>query len=160
MTTGSQAADAGRALEAAGGIAAERYSTPAVLLHWVIALLILAGLPLGLYMVDLPVSPSKLKYYSWHKWIGVTVFLLAVARLVWRAGHRPPAPLPGQPRWQLAVAHAMHVVHRSTRTRGRRGAATRARSGQVARQAPHPVHRKSMATVTCRTPGASPCGRR
>lgn len=110
MTTSSQAADAGSALEAVGGIAAERYSAPAVLLHWVIALLILAGLPLGLYMVGLPVSPSKLKYYSWHKWIGVTVFMLALARLAWRAGHRPPAPLPGQPRWQLAVAHAMHGV--------------------------------------------------
>lgn len=101
---------AGSVLEAAGGIAAERYGTLAVLFHWVIALLILAGLPLGLYMVDLPLSPSKLRYYSWHKWIGVTVFVLALARLAWRAGHRPPAPLPGQPRWQLAAAHATHVV--------------------------------------------------
>lgn len=103
-------AAAGSVLEAAGGVAAERYGAPAVLFHWVIAVLILAALPLGLYMVDLPLSPSKLKYYSWHKWIGVTVFVLALARLAWRAGHRPPAPLPGQPRWQLAVAHATHVV--------------------------------------------------
>lgn len=100
----------GSVLEAAGGIAAERYGTPAVLFHWLVAALILAGLPLGLYMVDLPVSPAKLKYYSWHKWIGVTVFLLALARLAWRAGHRPPAPLPGQPRWQVAAAHVAHVL--------------------------------------------------
>lgn len=105
-----RSAHEGSVLEAAGGIAAERYGLPAVLFHWVIALLILAGLPLGLYMVDLPLSPSKLKYYSWHKWIGVTVFALALARLAWRAGHRPPAPLPGQPRWQLVAAHATHVV--------------------------------------------------
>jgi hypothetical protein len=50
--------------------------------------------------------------------------------------------------------HAMHVVHRSTITSGRPGAARRARSGQVARQAPQPVQRRSMATVT----GGSPAG--
>jgi hypothetical protein len=50
--------------------------------------------------------------------------------------------------------HAMHVVHRSTSTSGRRGAASRARSGQVTRQAPQPVHRRSMATVMGGTPGA------
>lgn len=101
---------AGSALEAAGGIAAERYSTPAVLLHWIIAVLVMATLPLGLYMVDLPVSPSKLKYYAWHKWIGVTVFLLAALRVAWRFGHRPPVPLPGQPRWQVLAAHSVHVL--------------------------------------------------
>lgn len=104
------APDAGSALEAAGGIATERYTLPAAILHWVIAALIVATFPLGLYMVDLPLSPSKLKYYSWHKWIGVTVFLLAMARVAWRFGHRPPQPLPGQPRWQVAAAHAAHAV--------------------------------------------------
>ena len=43
--------------------------------------LIAGGFTLALYMTDLPLSPRKLKYYSWHKWIGVTVFLLALARL-------------------------------------------------------------------------------
>jgi len=36
-----------------------RYSTPAVVLHWLVALLIFAGFPLGLYMVDLPLSPTS-----------------------------------------------------------------------------------------------------
>lgn len=100
----------GRTIEAAGGIANERYSATAVLLHWVVAALVLVTLPLGLYMVELPISPAKLKYYSWHKWIGVTVFLLAVVRAAWRFGHRPPAPLPGQPRWQVVAAHGVHAV--------------------------------------------------
>lgn len=108
MSTTSAVRQAGRAIDAAAGIAPERYGRVAVLLHWVIALLILAAFPLGLYMVDLPFSPAKLKYFSWHKWLGVTVFGLAAARLLWRATHRPPAPLPGQPRWQLAAAHAVH----------------------------------------------------
>lgn len=85
-----------------------RYTTPAIVLHWLVALLIFAGFPLGLYMVDLPLSPDKLKLYSYHKWIGVTVLLLVAVRLGWRLTHTPP-PLPaGIAAWQR---HASAIVH-------------------------------------------------
>ena len=85
-----------------------RYTTPAIVLHWLVALLIVAGFPLGLYMVDLPLSPDKLKLYSYHKWIGVTVLLLVAVRLGWRLTHTPP-PLPaGIAAWQR---HASAIVH-------------------------------------------------
>jgi len=85
-----------------------RYSTPAIVLHWLIALLIFAGFPLGLYMVDLPLSPDKLKLYSYHKWIGITVLMLAAIRLSWRLTHTPP-PLPDRvAAWQR---HASAIVH-------------------------------------------------
>ncbi len=88
----------------------ERYSAPAIALHWLIALLMCCGFGLGLYMVELRFSPQKLTYYSYHKWIGVTVFTLAVLRLVWRFTHRPP-PLPASvPAWQQAVSGATHVL--------------------------------------------------
>ena len=84
------------------------YTATAKTLHWLIAVLILGLLALGFYMHDLPLSPSKLKLYSWHKWAGVSVFLLALLRLAWRAGH-PPPPLPaGMPRGQQWLAHAGH----------------------------------------------------
>ena len=67
------------------------YTTTAKALHWSIAVLILGLLGLGFYMTGLPLSPRKLQLYSWHKWAGVSVFLLAVVRLAWRATHRPPA---------------------------------------------------------------------
>ena len=57
-----------------------RYTHTAIALHWAIALLIFAAFPLGVYMHDLPLSPGKLRLYSYHKWVGVTVFLLAVLR--------------------------------------------------------------------------------
>lgn len=86
----------------------QRYTRTAVSLHWLIALLIAGGFGLGWFMTDLPLSPAKLKYYSWHKWIGVTVFLLALLRLAWRLSHRPP-PLPaGMPAWQLQAAEWGH----------------------------------------------------
>jgi cytochrome b561 len=85
-----------------------RYSTPAVVLHWLMALLIFAGFPLGLYMVDLPLSPDKLKLYSYHKWIGVTVFVLVAARLGWRLTYTPP-PLPdGTAVWERRASAIVH----------------------------------------------------
>jgi cytochrome b561 len=79
-------------------------------LHWVIFALVTGGFALAVYMVDLPLSPLKLKYFAWHKWIGVTVFILAVARVAWRLVHAAP-PLPASiPVWQRRVANAVHVV--------------------------------------------------
>ncbi|MGH8617855.1 MAG: cytochrome b [Burkholderiales bacterium] len=87
---------------------AQRYTTTAILLHWLMFLLIAASFTLGLTMVDLPLSPTKLKYVSWHKWVGVTVFLLAVVRVAWRLGHPPPpAAIPAWQRRAAAVAHGM-----------------------------------------------------
>jgi cytochrome b561 len=87
-----------------------RYDGPAISLHWLVAVLIFGGFGLGWYMVDLPVSPDKLRYYAWHKWIGVTVFGLALLRGLWRLTHRPP-PLPaGTPAWQRRAASATHAL--------------------------------------------------
>ena len=85
-----------------------RYTRTAVVLHWAIALLIFGAFPLGLYMVELPLSPDKLRLYSYHKWIGISVLVLVALRLAWRATHVPPL-LPAElPRWQR---HASVLVH-------------------------------------------------
>jgi len=85
-----------------------RYSPPAIVLHWLLALLIFVTFPLGVYMHELPLSPDKLKLYSYHKWIGITILMLASLRVMWRVTHTPP-PLPGDmARWQR---HASQVVH-------------------------------------------------
>ena len=87
-----------------------RYSGPAIVLHWLIALLMCCGFGLGLYMVELRFSPQKLSLYSYHKWIGVSVFSLALLRLAWRLTHAPP-PLPASlARWQQAAAGAIHAM--------------------------------------------------
>lgn len=86
----------------------QRYSTVAILLHWLIALVILANFAFGTYMVDLPLSPTKLRYYSYHKWAGVTVFVLVAVRILWRLTHEPP-PLPrGMSGLERALAGAAH----------------------------------------------------
>ncbi|MGZ8303268.1 MAG: cytochrome b [Telluria sp.] len=86
-----------------------RYTYTAILLHWLIALLVVAAFTMGLVMTDIPgLTPTKLRYYSWHKWMGVTVLLLAVLRVLWRLGHRAPAYPATMPQWQQAAARGLH----------------------------------------------------
>ena len=88
-----------------------RYTRTAVSLHWLIALLIVSAFALGWVMTDIPgFTPAKLRYFSWHKWIGVTVFGLAILRVLWRATHVPP-PLPEDtPSIQRVAAHIVHAL--------------------------------------------------
>lgn len=87
----------------------ERYGKTAIALHWLTAALIVCGFTLGLSMVDLPLSRQKLQWYAWHKWIGITVFLLTCARLAWRLFHPAPPP-PPMPAWQHRASMVSHVM--------------------------------------------------
>jgi cytochrome b561 len=84
------------------------YTRTAITLHWLVALLILAAFPLGLVMHELALSPLKLKLYAWHKWLGVTVFLLALIRVLWRITHVPPPEPEAMPAWQKLAARLAH----------------------------------------------------
>ena len=86
----------------------EKYDKAQIALHWLIALLIFVTFPLGLYMADLKPSPTVLRLYSYHKWIGVTIFFLVALRLAWRATHGVPGPIAGMPRWQEIASKAIH----------------------------------------------------
>lgn len=90
----------------------ERYSGPAIVLHWLLGAALIGLFVVGLYMTGLPFSPQRLKLYSWHKWAGVSILALSLLRLLWRLTHRPPA-LPeamarAMPRWQHWVLHGTH----------------------------------------------------
>ncbi len=85
------------------------YGATAIGLHWIVALLIFAAFGLGLYMTGIPgLTPTKLKLFSYHKWIGVTIFVLAVLRVLWRATHAAPAVAAGTPAWQARAATGAH----------------------------------------------------
>ncbi|MEQ1439190.1 cytochrome b [Fontimonas sp. SYSU GA230001] len=86
----------------------ERYGAPAQLLHWLTALLVLGVFAVGFYMVGLNVSPLRLRLFSYHKWIGVTVFALALLRLAWRLVAPPPALPATMPAWERQAAAIGH----------------------------------------------------
>lgn len=87
---------------------AGHYTRTAIGLHWLMAVLIVAGFSIGWYMADLGPSPTRRSLFNVHKWIGITVLGLAAARLLWRLSHRPPAIPEYVAPWQRGVAHAVH----------------------------------------------------
>ncbi|KTT40678.1 cytochrome B561 [Pseudomonas oryzihabitans] len=86
------------------------YTKTAKALHWTIAIMIVGLIGLGFYMHNLPISPSKLKLYSWHKWAGVSVFLLALVRVLWRLNHKAPRLASTMGVVQRAAAHLGHLA--------------------------------------------------
>jgi cytochrome b561 len=88
-----------------------RYTKTTMLLHWLIALLILGAFGLGVTMVNIPgLTPAKVKYFSWHKWLGVTVLGLSCIRLLWRLWHPAPPYSQSIPGWQQSAATFLHRV--------------------------------------------------
>lgn len=85
------------------------YTAVAIALHWLAAALILSALIIGVSMVDMPVSPARLKTYSYHKWIGILVLVLSAIRLGWRLTHRPPAN-PDAVAWRRTAAELTHAA--------------------------------------------------
>lgn len=85
-----------------------RYTGLTIGFHWLLAVLITASFAFGLYMVELPFSPSRLKQYNWHKWAGITILALSALRLLWRLSHRPPPLDPAMPTWQVRASSGTH----------------------------------------------------
>jgi cytochrome b561 len=84
-----------------------RFALTARLLHWTMALLILAMLLIGAGMVS-TASERYPALLAWHRPIGIAILLLALIRLGFRVTHRPP-PLPADlPALQAAAAKVSH----------------------------------------------------
>lgn len=89
----------------------DRYTTTAIVLHWLIALLLLGQFAFGLMLDDIPRgTPERGMYVNLHKSSGILIGLLIVLRLAWRLMHAPP-PLPDRmPVWQRHAARLSHAV--------------------------------------------------
>lgn len=86
----------------------DRHDAFARLLHWSMALLILAMLFVGVAMVaSVTLRPTLL---ALHRPIGVALLLLAIVRLLHRLRRRTPELPRDLPRWQRAAAHASHIA--------------------------------------------------
>ncbi|MGH8583866.1 MAG: cytochrome b [Gammaproteobacteria bacterium] len=89
----------------------ERYTLPAVILHWLLAVLIPAMAGLGWFMGDLPKDyPQRSEIFALHKSFGILIFVLLAVRLAWRLTHRPPALPEAVQGWQRMLAKLMHGV--------------------------------------------------
>lgn len=86
----------------------ERYDGTAQALHWLTFGLLAISIPVAIVLATAPPEGAlKFRLYTLHESIGLTVWLITVARLVWRVRH-PPPPLANMPH---VLARLRHVVH-------------------------------------------------
>jgi cytochrome b561 len=92
-------------------LAPRRYTATARLLHWIVALMVLATLPIGTIMLTEGLArPTQNLLFILHKNGGVIILLLVLLRLLWRA-FNPPPPLPASiPLRQRQMARAGHAA--------------------------------------------------
>ncbi|MDX2224653.1 MAG: cytochrome b [Rhodospirillaceae bacterium] len=88
---------------------AGRYTATAIALHWAIATAALIAVGLALTVERLDLGDTKDALLELHKSVGSLIWVLMVARLGWRLGHPPPAPVV-QPAWQRLAAKAVHAT--------------------------------------------------
>jgi cytochrome b561 len=84
-----------------------RYSTVAIILHWLIAALLVWIVLLGWQAGDLEGS-AKIAPLQLHKPLGILVLLLTLARLAWRLTRRPPVINPDLKSWERRLALVVH----------------------------------------------------
>ena len=87
-----------------------RYGSIAQLFHWTVVVLIIVQFFLANKEHHLPLGPAKIATLAQHKSVGMTIFALAVLRLLWRLVNPVPALPDTMPRWQRIGAHASHVA--------------------------------------------------
>ena len=84
-----------------------RYSSVAMIFHWLIAALIIANVALAWTADEMPRSTAA-GLMAWHKTFGISVLLLSLGRLAWRLMHRPPPLSPHLKTWERWLAHIAH----------------------------------------------------
>lgn len=92
-----------------------RYGSVTKFFHWLTALLILTLVILGFYANDLPHETQaqltdKAWYFSSHKTLGVTVFFVAVLRIIWGISQRKPGLLNADHKLESWLAETVHWV--------------------------------------------------
>ncbi|MEO6340095.1 MAG: cytochrome b [Caulobacteraceae bacterium] len=85
----------------------DRFSVPAICLHWAIAGLLLYNIWLGWQYDDLK-GLAQFKILQLHKSVGITVLVLTLLRFAWRLVNKPPELPEHMPRWEKFAAEATH----------------------------------------------------
>lgn len=94
---------------AVSGLHPQGYGRGAQAFHWVSVALLMVLAPLGLYASWIGDGPLRSYLLdSWHKPLGLTVIVLTLARLVWKATKPTVMPTPGLARWETALSRVTH----------------------------------------------------
>lgn len=89
------------------------YGSVAKTFHWLTALLMASVIPLGIFANDLPYETSaelarKAFWFSMHKTLGVTLFFVALARILWAISQPKPGLLNADRPLEAFAARSVH----------------------------------------------------
>ena len=84
------------------------YGSPAKLLHWVSALILVGLVIVGLIVADMESGPDKQQLEGIHISVGLLLLGLMTVRLLWKFRNPSPAGSVDTPAWQKAVEHLTH----------------------------------------------------
>lgn len=87
-----------------------RYSTVAMLFHWIIAILVIWNWRIAENAEHAASREEAIAIFADHKALGIIILALSVGRLVWRLGHKAPPMSSLIPQWQQKAAKALHII--------------------------------------------------
>lgn len=89
----------------------ENYGLVSIVVHWIVALVVFSLFALGYWMVDLTYYDSWYKTApALHKSIGLSLFVLMLFRVIWRANQPKVVPLKNHQHWERNASHATHIL--------------------------------------------------
>lgn len=87
------------------------YGSISVVLHWIMAVILIALFAAGLYMTDLDYYDALYHIVPWwHKSFGLLVFALFILRLTWKLINPKPASIATHQVWEKKAASISHLL--------------------------------------------------
>ncbi|MEQ9326214.1 MAG: cytochrome b [Rhodospirillales bacterium] len=88
----------------------DSYDGVAKILHWAVAIAVLAAIPMGLAMLRVGSGPLQNQLFDLHRSFGALILGLMIIRVLWRLFHRPPPLDAKMPALQVHAAAAVHLL--------------------------------------------------
>lgn len=87
------------------------YGVISILLHWLMAIAIIATFALGLWMVELDYYSEWYKTApDFHRSTGILIVIALVFRFIWRLSNTIPKSQPNLKNWEVKAANFVHYL--------------------------------------------------
>ncbi len=88
--------------------AAQAYSLPMKILHWLTAIIVFILIPVGIALDEVPEGPLQDRLFNGHRSMGLLVLILVVIRVIMRRMHGAPAPASVLTKFERIASTAVH----------------------------------------------------
>lgn len=90
--------------------AARRYSTGAMIFHWVIAVAVIVNWRIAESAEHAEAVEDKVAIFADHKALGILILVLTLGRLAWRWTHPVPSLPSNTAKWEAVLARTVHII--------------------------------------------------